>query len=823
MKRRKKIVDSTLDSNEFLIPYETKKSILALFLLTFGVIIALSIISYKRSDYTYIQNLELKDFLSLIDKNSDLSQSASKIKNWFGLIGAILANFFINDLFGYFSFSFVIVLVYWGFLILFGVNNPRQSILYSILIISIGILFSSMIGILSNTLDSIAQNKELFGSVGFFLGSVLIKLIGSAGGLIVIFVMILIFSTILLNINLKDLLTNFFLNTKLTFSAIGNWFTNLFRKGKANQKSTITFREKNLVKENKHEKNLDDQLSIQREAKIEIIKDEIIKSEDQIKSIEKPITQSIAIKKAKSDISDSSDLNKKEIEQPTSGGLQPWDSSLNFNLPSVDLLEIPIQIQNVNQSELTQKAEMIERKLNLFKVEIQEIKVTPGPVVTLYEVIPSPNVKVNTITSLKDDLALALKAKGIRLIAPMPGRGTIGVEIPNDSPEIVRVASVYGSPKFIQSTHQLPLAMGKTAAGEIFIEDLTSMPHLLIAGATGSGKSVGINTIINSILFKLHPAKVKFVLIDPKRIELAMYKRLKKHYLAICPDVNEEIITSPDNAVTVLKSLEAEMEKRYDWLSKLDVRNIREFNDKLASGKIKEKDVAMFHPLPYIIVIVDEFADLMITAGKQIEDSIARLAQMSRAAGIHLIFATQRPSVNVIRGNIKANFPARIAYKVSQRTDSITILDQTGAEQLLGNGDMIFSNNDNMIRVQNAYISEQEINKVLDFIENQEGFAFPYLLPSVKANERGNSSAINEGDFDELTVNAAYLVVRQRIASVTFLQRKLKIGYARAARIMDELEQMGIVGPIDGGKNRLVLVESEDQLEDILKAYGANF
>lgn len=822
MKRRKKIVDSTLDSNDFLIPYETKKSILALFLLTFGVIIALSIISYKRSDYTYIQNLELKDFFSLIDRNSDLSQSASKIKNWFGLIGAILANFFINDLFGYFSFSFVIILVYWGFLILFGISNLKQSIFYSILILSIGILFSSMIGILSNTLDSIAQNKELFGSIGFFLGSVMIKLIGSAGGLIVIFVMIFVFSTILLNINLKDLLTNFFLKTKLIFSTIGVWSRNLIKKGKVNQKSAIIFKEKKFDKENNFGKNLEDQNSTQKETKIEIIKDEIIKSENQTKTLEKPLSQSMAIRKTKSDTSNSSDLSKQEVDLTTSGGLQPWDNSLEYNLPSVDLLEIPIQIQNVNQSELTQKATMIKRKLNSFNVRVQEIKVTPGPVVTLYEVIPLPNVKVNTITSLQNDLALALKAKGIRLIAPMPGRGTIGVEIPNDSPEIVRVASVYGSQKFIQSAHQLPLAMGKTASGEIFIEDLTAMPHLLIAGATGSGKSVGINTIINSILFKLHPAKVKFVLIDPKRIELAMYKRLKKHYLATCPDINEEIVTSPDNAVTVLKSLEAEMEKRYDWLSKLDVRNIREFNEKLASGKIKEKDGVIFHPLPYIIVIVDEFADLMITAGKQIENSIARLAQMSRAAGIHLIFATQRPSVNVIRGSIKANFPARIAYKVSQRIDSLTILDQTGAEQLLGNGDMIFSNNDNLIRVQNAFISAQEINKILDFIESQEGFAFPYLLPSVKNNERGDSTGINGGEFDDLTVGAAYLVVRQKIATVTFLQRKLKIGYARAARIMDELEQMGIVGPFDGGKNRLVLVESEDQLEDILKAYGAN-
>lgn len=814
MKRRKKLNESTLNSDDFLIPYETKKSILALFMLTFGVIIALSIISYNRSDYTYIQNLEFKDFFSLIDRNSDISQNSTKIKNWFGLIGAILANFFINDLFGYSSFTIVIVLVYWGFLILMGINNQKQSIFYSILIISIGILFSSMVGILSESLDSIAQNKELYGSVGLLLGSILIKLIGSAGGLIVIFVMILVFSTILLNIDLKELLANLFLRLKLFLFMIANALGKIFRKEKEPSSPPISVKKKKVETE-------DYEVQAPKEAKIEIVKDEIVKPVKETPKTDTPKSQTISIKKSSSD-QDSKTEETKEVDfQSTDNtGIQPWDSTLKFKLPTIDLLETPIQVLTVNQSELTEKAEMIEKKLKMFKVDIQEIKVTPGPVVTLYEVIPSPNIKVNTITNLKDDIALALKAKGIRIIAPMPGRGTIGVEIPNDRPENVQVASVFGSPKFIESNYLLPLGMGKTAAGEIFIEDLASMPHLLIAGTTGSGKSVGINTIINSILFKLHPATVKFVLIDPKRIELAVYKKLKKHYLAVCPDVKEEIITSPENTVTILKSLEAEMDKRYNWLSKIDVRSIKEFNEKLASGKIKEKDGIKFHPLPFIIVIVDEFADLMITVGKQIEDSIARLAQMSRAAGIHLIFATQRPSVNVIRGNIKANFPARIAYKVSQRADSQTILDQGGAEQLLGKGDMIFSNNDNLVRVQNAYITEEEINRVLDFIESQEGFATPYLLPSVKENGRNDSAGINGSEFDDLIVDAAYIVVRSKVGTVTFLQRKLKIGYARAARIMDELEQIGVVGPFEGGRNRLVLIESEPLLEEVLRSYG---
>ncbi len=807
MRKRNKSKENTINTDDFLIPYGIKKSILALFLLSFGIIIAFSIFSYNRSDYTYIQNLKLTDFISLLDRNSDISQSATKIKNWIGLIGAILANFLINDLFGYFSFVFVVILFYWGILILVGIDNLRQSLFFSFVLISIAILLSSMVGILSNNLDIVSKNKELYGSVGALLGALLIKLLGSAGGLILIFFMILIFSTILLNIDLKELLNSFIISIHqfLRFT----WFTikrKLFRE---------TLEKEPIVKISKRkESSSGEKIEEIKETKIEIIANnnidtELISSKKESQNQIEPIFK----KKGEDNETIDSETKKEKIS-----GIQPWDDSLKFELPQIDLLEAPILVQGIRQSELTQKAEMIKNKLKIFKVDIQEIKVTPGPVVTLYEVIPSPNVKVNTITALKDDLALALKAKGIRLIAPMPGRGTIGVEIPNDSPEIVRASSIFGSEKYQMTNFSLPLAMGKAADGDIFIEDLTTMPHLLIAGATGSGKSVGINTIINSLLFKLHPAKVKFVLIDPKRIELPMYKKLKKHYLAICPDIKEEIITTPENAINTLKSLEAEMELRYDWFSKLDVRNIKEFNEKLATGKIKEKDGIEFHLLPYIVLIVDEFADLMITAGKQMEDSVARLAQMSRAAGIHLIFATQRPSVNIIRGNIKANFPARIAYKVSSRADSFTILDQTGAEQLLGNGDMIYNNNDNMIRVQNAYITEQEINNVLDFIESQEGFVSPYLLPSVSSNSRSNREL--SGEFDQLIYDAAILVLRNRIASVTFLQRKLKLGYARAARIMDELEQIGIVGPLDGGKNRLVLVDSQAELDQIFDSYN---
>ncbi len=811
MRRRKKSIELSNETVEFLIPYETKKSILGILLIFIGLLILLGIISYNRTDNALIQNLNFKDLLTIVDKDSELSQNSTRINNQLGLLGAIISNFLVNDFLGYFSIFIPILLFYWGIKIILKIDDFTQPIFHSILVFSIALLFSSMMGILANSLDIIAQNKEFYGSVGFMFGSILIRLLGSAGGIILVIVFLFVFITILMNINLRELLTNIILTLNFYIKATSNSILNLIKKEKTDHEAPVKIR--NLKEKSKEQKTTE---SSTQKTKIEIIREETKENENGGRETSGSIITSSQQSQKSVEQNDEKSESKQKEELD---GLPPWDDSLPFNLPTIDLLERPVYTQNINQDELTENAKMIENKLKIFNVEIQEIKVTPGPVVTLYEVIPMPNVKVSTITNLKNDLALALRARGIRLIAPMPGRGTIGVEIPNNSPEIVKVSSIFGSEKFRDCNYSLPLALGKTVSGEIFIEDLSSMPHLLIAGATGSGKSVGINTIINSLIFKLHPSKLKFVIVDPKRIELSMYKKLKYHYLAICPDVNEEIITSPENAVTVLKSLEIEMDKRYEWLSLISARNINDYNEKLSVMKLKEKNGIELNPLPYIVLIVDEFADLMVTVRQQIEESIARLAQKSRAAGIHLIFATQRPSVNIIRGSIKANFPARIAYRVSQRVDSATILDQAGAEQLLGSGDMIYINNSDPIRVQNAYISSEEINNVIKFIENQKGFAMPYLLPSVKKNKNSNNGQSGY-QFDELIVEAANLVVSRRTASVTLLQRFLKIGYARAARVMDELEQIGIVGPIDGSKNRLVLVEDTDTLNRILESYN---
>lgn len=472
--------------------------------------------------------------------------------------------------------------------------------------------------------------------------------------------------------------------------------------------------------------------------------------------------------------------------------------------------------REVNRDELVSNKNKIVDTLKNYGIEITSIKATIGPTVTLYEIVPAPGVRISKIRNLEDDIALSLAALGIRIIAPIPGRGTIGIEVPNSNPEIVSLKGVLATEKFRNSKAELPIALGRTIDNSVYVADLNKMPHLLIAGATGQGKSVGLNTVITSILYKRHPAEVKFVLIDPKKVEMALYQSLEKHYLATLPNAKEPIITDVREAINVLKSLCIEMDQRYDLLKQAKVRNLKEYNNKFLNRRLNPRKGHFY--MPYIVLVIDELADMMMVGGKEVEMPIARLAQLARAVGIHLVVATQRPSVNVITGIIKANFPARMSYRVISKVDSRTILDANGADQLIGRGDMLMSTGSELVRIQNAFIDTPEVENLVNFISAQKGFMEPYFLPELPSDSDDDDEKSNEPlEMDSMFDEAAKLVVKYQMGSTSLIQRKLKLGYNRAGRIVDQLERAGIVGPHSGSKARDVLFADETSLEQYLE------
>jgi S-DNA-T family DNA segregation ATPase FtsK/SpoIIIE len=488
-----------------------------------------------------------------------------------------------------------------------------------------------------------------------------------------------------------------------------------------------------------------------------------------------------------------------------------------YKFPTLDLMtEYDAKKQEIDMVEIQASKDMIIQTLENYKIGISSIKASVGPTVTLYEIVPAPGVKISKIKNLEDDIALSLAALGIRIIAPIPGKGTIGIEVPNKNPEMVPMRSVLASKKFQDCDFQLPVVLGKTISNEIFITDLAKMPHLLMAGATGQGKSVGLNAILVSLLYKKHPAYVKFVLVDPKKVELTLFNKIERHFLAKLPGDGEAIITDNHKVINTLNSLCVEMDNRYKLLQDALVRNIIEYNAKFLARKLNPNEGHRF--LPYIVVVIDEVADLMMTAGKEIETPIARLAQLARAIGIHLILATQRPSVNVITGMIKANFPARIAFRVTSKIDSRTILDANGADQLIGKGDMLYSGGNEMIRLQCPFVDTPEVERIVDFIGEQRAFPLAYQLPEVK--EEGGvlgGEGFDPNERDDMFEDAARIVVLNQVGSTSMIQRKLKIGYNRAGRLMDQLEDAGIVGPNNGSKARQVLLPDEYSLEQFLR------
>ncbi|EDM38516.1 cell division protein [Pedobacter sp. BAL39] len=504
------------------------------------------------------------------------------------------------------------------------------------------------------------------------------------------------------------------------------------------------------------------------------------------------------------------------------GNYDPTLDLSSYKYPNLELLEnYGSNKISVNADELEANKNKIVETLNHYNIEIDKIKATIGPTVTLYEIIPAPGVRISKIKNLEDDIALSLAALGIRIIAPMPGKGTIGIEVPNMHPEMVSMRSILATEKFQTTTMDLPIALGKTISNEVYIADLSKMPHLLVAGATGQGKSVGINSILVSLLYKKHPSQLKLVLVDPKKVELTLFNKIERHFLAKLPGEADAIITDTKKVINTLNSLCIEMDQRYDLLKDAMVRNLKEYNEKFIKRKLNPNNSHRF--LPYIVLIVDEFADLMMTAGKEVETPIARLAQLARAVGIHLVLATQRPSVNIITGTIKANFPARLAFRVLSKIDSRTILDSGGADQLIGRGDMLLSTGNDLIRLQCAFVDTPEVDRISDFIGAQRGYPEAYQLPEyVDENAENAKLEFDPNDRDSMFEDAARLIVMHQQGSTSLIQRKLKLGYNRAGRIIDQLEAAGVVGPFEGSKAREVLIPDDYALEQFLNDLNNN-
>ncbi len=789
--------------NYFNFSSEKKKRIAGIFLILFSLFLLLCIVSYSRKDEVLLEN----SIFSGVDSH-----------NWLGIIGAHFSYFFIKSTIGYFSIVFPAILFLWG--ISFFKHFTFKTLIHTTnFLLIIGLTLAAFFGVLKAGLEFLPGTKELRGNVGEYLGIWLSGLFGTAGSILfLLFVsaVVLIFAFDIKIENIFHFIKNMFASDtaeKIKISKNEEDTSNLekIKKLGKEKKKPVVVDEDDISAEELMEEEAEAQTQIQiiRKAETEVMEENEISVSDR-KKVDLEKTGELPTKK--NAIANDDDEEKKLPD--------PWEEDLDYELPGLDLLQ-PAAAEDIKvaEEELTRNAELLKDKLKLFDIEIQNISVTPGPVVTLYEIVPAPGVKISKIVGLENDIALALSARGIRIIAPIPGKGAIGVEIPNAEAAIVNARAVLG--KVRDSKMNLPLSLGKTISGDVYLTDLSLMPHLLIAGSTGSGKSVGINMIISSLLFSKIPADVKFLLVDPKKIELSFYNKLRRHYLAVSPDIDEEIITVPQNAVLMLKSVEIEMEKRYDRLAKAGVRNIVDYNKKVDNPKSKPHDTESIkhHHLPYLIVIIDELADLMITAGRDVEEPITRLAQLARAVGIHLVLATQRPSVNVITGLIKANFSSRIAYQVATKIDSRTILDMNGAEQLLGRGDMLFlpTGSPKPIRMQNAFISTDEVESITNYIYSQPSYSKPYYLPSIYDKKKGSSSGLS-ADLDPMFEEAAKVIVRHQQGSVSLLQRKLKLGYSRAARIVDQLEDAGIVGPNDGSKARQVLVENDEQLETVLRS-----
>jgi len=819
--------------------------ILGILVMAVGGLLGFSVVTYNPADYTLIQSLST-DSLFALDQGPAL-----RIQNGLGVIGAYLAHFFVHLLFGYMSIIMPLIIVGYGWFI-FRNRDVGQMLWPTAYGIWSMVLLSTILGWLNTNYEWIESVWN--GSAGFYIARILQNITG-IGSIIILSVLLL---TTLLALLDRDL--------QHTVERVKEWVNNIKasyadwkerRRKKKEEKKKRKQQEaeqKEIEKQRRAEQQMgkqpqqseQQQAEAQTQTKAEPEEqeseprsiDDIVEEsqkrdrermrqqKEEVQSLDQRPRADIEKKKIAEDEEDDVDISvyvgegdeqadEKELDKQNKDKAKEVPK-VRYKFPTIDLLDSPPNEGNdVDLEEIKENKRIILDKLKRHNIEIRSINAIVGPTVTLYELDPAPDVKISKIESYANDLKMATAAKGLRIMAPIPGRSAVGIEVPNGSRETVFIKSVLNTKKFVESDFELPVAFGKTIENEVFMVDLTKMPHLLIAGATGSGKTVGINTIITCLLYKCHPDDLKFVMIDPKKIELSLFQKIEKHFLATLPGAEEPIITDTSAAKETLESLTKEMDERYDLLKDGMVRDIRAYNEKFDNGELDE-DEGHRH-LPYIVVLIDELADLMMTAGKDIEEPIARLAQLARAVGIHLVVATQRPSVNVVTGTIKANFPARIAYQVASKVDSRTILDTGGADQLIGRGDMLFTNGGGMTRIQNAFVSTEEVEEITDFIGNQRGYNNKYELP-VLEDETSSSGDIPDPleDIDELFEAAAKVIVLHQQGSVSLLQRKLKIGYNRAGRIVDQLYNAGVVGPYQGSTARDVLVDDEEELEELL-------
>ena len=756
----------------------TQQIMFGVFLILISIIIFSSQISYFNT-----WRIDQSELSSFFDKTSETVNIASKF-------GALISHFLIYMMFGVSSLIFSVLIFVSGLTLFVDANRKKltERWFWGLIIM---IWFSLFFGHFST-------NYLYSGTIGYELNEFLNIYIGSIGIISILAFILISFLVIRLNITPEKI---------------------------------YLFIKKLIPKNKEPNKNEEEQTDVEES------KNEVITSKFNFKNEEaKPTIQnfsSYAEKKVESKANEDDEikieiennqneeiLDENEIAKGLVKKFGEYDHTLelkNFKPPSIELLNDYDNggIITINEEELEENKEKIIDTLKNYKIGIDQIKATIGPTVTLYEIIPEAGIRISKIKNLEDDIALSLSALGIRIIAPIPGKGTIGIEVPNKNSTIVSMKSVLASKNYQEAEMELPIALGKNISNETYVVDLAKMPHLLMAGATGQGKSVGLNAVLTSLLYKKHPSEVKFVLVDPKKVELTLFNKIERHYLAKLPDTDEAIITDNKAVIKTLNSLCIEMDNRYEMLKNAMCRNIKEYNTKFKQRKLNPDSGNIF--LPYIVLIIDEFADLIMTAGKEVETPIARLAQLARAVGIHLIIATQRPSVNVITGIIKANFPARIAFRVTSKIDSRTILDSGGADQLIGKGDMLYTQGNELVRIQCAFVDTPEINKITDFIGSQKAYSTAHELPEYIGEESSSSLDNNIEDRDVLFKEAAEIIVIAQQGSASLLQRKMKLGYNRAGRIIDQLEAAGIVGTFEGSKAREVLIPDIASLNAFLE------